>query len=611
MAKIAFQTEIKQLLDLMIHSLYSNKEIFLRELISNASDALDKLNHLTLSEDAYKIMDFKPRITVSFDSDKKILKIADNGIGMNEEDLKNHLGTIAKSGTKNFLESLSGDKKKDSNLIGQFGVGFYSSFMVADKVIVNTKKALDSQAWTWISDGSGEYEILQSEKDSYGTEITLYLKEEGKEFANKWSIEDIIKRYSSYIQFPIFLQYIEEKKEEGKDPIKEEKEEQVNSAKALWTLPKSSLKDEDYQEFYKTISYDREKPIKYIHTLAEGTLSYKSLFYIPATPPFDMQRMDYKPNVKLYVKRVFITDDDKELLPPYLRFIYGVIDSDDLPLNVSREILQENKILEQIKSASVKKILSTIESLAKDSEAYKDFYAKYGKVLKEGLYGDYENREKLLSLLRAYSYKKGEYISLQEYKDNMNEGQNNIFYTIGKDLDSIKNNPLLEKFKEYDILLFSDEVDNFVIPQIGEYQGIKWLDINSKDANNEIKSEISDDVKKEFEPLIESFKQLDSVNEVTLTESITSPLALSEESGHNSYMEQIMRQMGQEIPEPKKNVEINIKHELITKINKLDTDLQRKYCLVLFNGAKILEGQSLKDSKNYVDSVNELLLKNL
>lgn len=610
MAKQAFQTEIKQLLDLMIHSLYSNKEIFLRELISNASDALDKLNHLTLSDDNYKTMNFQPKIIISFDSEKKIIRIADNGIGMNESDLTNHLGTIAKSGTKSFLESLTGDKKKDSNLIGQFGVGFYSVFMVAQKVIVNTKKALDSKAWTWISSGDGEYEILESSKDENGTEITIYLKDEETSFLSKWSLEDIIKRYSNHIQFPIFLQYEEEKKEEGKDPIKEQKEEQVNNAKALWTLSKSELKKQDYEEFYATISYDKEKPMSYLHTLAEGKLQYKSLFYIPTTPPFDMNRVDYKSHVKLYVKRVFITDDDKELLPPYLRFITGIIDSDDLPLNVSREILQENKILEQIKSASVKKILSMIESLSKDAQKYKDFYAKYGKVLKEGLYSDYENKEKLLNLIRAYSYKKGEEISLKDYKDSMIADQKGIFYLIGKDLDSVKNNPILEKFKEYDVLLFADEVDSFVIPNISEYDGTKLLDITSKEVNSEIKSEIGEDIKKEFEGLIEVFKTLDGVNEVELTDVISSPLALTGDST-NGYMEQIMRQMGQTMPEAKKNIELNIKHELIQKINKMPKDEQEKYCLVLFNGAKILEGQSLKDSKGYIDSVNELLLKNL
>lgn len=612
MAKKAFQTEIKQLLDLMINSLYSNKEIFLRELISNASDALDKLNHLTISDDNYKTMDFKPRIDISFDTEKNILRITDNGVGMNEEDLNNNLGTIAKSGTKSFLESLSGDKKKDSNLIGQFGVGFYSCFMVAQKVVVNTKKALDSKAWTWISDGSGEYEILESTKEDYGTEISLYLKDEHKNFTNRWSVENIIKRYSNHIQFPIFLHYTEEKtQEEGKEPTKEQKVEQINNAKALWTLNKNELKAEDYEEFYKTISYDREKPIKYIHTLAEGNLQYKSLFYIPSTPPIDMQRMDYKSNVKLYVKRVFITDDDRELLPSYLRFIYGIIDSDDLPLNVSREILQENKILEQIKNASIKKIFGMIESISKDEDVYKDFYAKYGKVLKEGLYNYGENKQKILNLMRAYSYNKGENISLKEYKENMKDGQDSIFYAIGKDLDSIKNNPVLEKFKDYDILLFADEVDNFVIPQIEEYEGIKWLDVTNKNAGEKIQTDISQEEQKEFAELIESFKSLRDVNDVRLINNISSPLALTEENSQMSYMEQVMRQMGQEIPEPKKNIEININHELIQKINKLEKDLRDKYCLVLFNGAKVLEGQNLKDSKIFIDSVNELLLKNL
>lgn len=612
MAKKAFQTEIKQLLDLMIHSLYSNKEIFLRELISNASDALDKLNHLTLSDEAYKQLVFNPKITISFDSEKKILKIADNGIGMNEEDLNNNLGTIAKSGTKNFLENLSGDKKKDSNLIGQFGVGFYSSFMVAEKIIVNTKKALDSQAYTWISSGDGEYEILESSKDEYGTEITLYLKDDANQYCNKWGIEDIIKRYSNHIQFPIFLHYTEEKKEEGKDEAtKVEKEEQINKAKALWTITKSELKREDYEDFFTTLSYDKEKPLSYIHTHAEGKLQYKSLFYIPATAPFDMQYMDYKSHVKLYVKCVFITDDNKELLPSYLRFIHGIIDSDDLPLNVSREILQENTILEQVKKASVKKVLSMIESLSKDDKKYKEFYAKYGKVLKEGLHSDYENKEKLLQLMRAYSFKKGENISLKEYKEQMGAEQKGIFYAVGKDLDTLKNNPILEKFANYDVLLFADPVDGFVIPGIGEFDGKKLIDIASKEASEDIKSEISEDVQKAFEPLIESFKSLEGVHEVSLSSNLTSPLALTDEGVHNSYMEQIMQQMGQTMPEPKKNVEININHELVQKMRDMPEDLRKKYSLILFNGAKILEGQNLKDSKSYVDSVHEILLKNI
>ena len=611
MAKQSFQAEIKQLLDLMIHSLYSNKEIFLRELISNASDALDKLNHLNLSHDDYKSLDFKPRIDLSFDSEKKILRIKDNGIGMNEEELNANLGTIAKSGTKGFLESLSGDKKKDSNLIGQFGVGFYSSFMVAQKVVVTTKKPLDSKAWTWISDGGGEYEILECSKDDYGTEIALYLKDDCGEFANRWGVENIIKKYSNNIQFPIFLHYEEEKKGEGDEVTKEAKSEQVNSAKALWTIAKNELKTEDYEEFFKNLSYDREKPLKYVHTLAEGSLQYKSLFFIPATPPFDMNRVDYRSNVKLFVKRVFITDDDRELLPSYLRFIYGIIDSDDLPLNVSREILQENKTLEKIKSASVKKILGMIESLSQDEEAYKGFYAKYGKVLKEGLYGYGENRQKILDLVRAYSNKRGEAISLKAYKEGKKDGQGCIFYALGRDLDSLKNNPLLDKFKDYEVLLFSDEVDNFVIPQLDDYEGLKWVDVASKEASGKIKIEIDEERKKEFEGLKESFKSLEGVNEVELIDGVVAPLVLTEENPQTGYMGQIMRQMGQEMPEPKKNIELNIGHELIQKLSKLDEAARARYALMLFNGAKILEGQSLKDAKSYIDGINDLLLKSL
>lgn len=613
MAKQAFQTEIKQLLDLMIHSLYSNKEIFLRELISNASDALDKLNHLTLSDDAYKSMNFQPKITISFDSEKKILRIADNGIGMNESDLNSHLGTIAKSGTKSFLESLSGNKKKDSNLIGQFGVGFYSSFMVAQKVVVTTKKALDSKAYTWISSGDGEYEILESSKDECGTEITLYLKDDATEYCNRWSLENIIKRYSNHIQFPIFLQYTEEKKEEGKEEtIKEEKEEQVNKAKALWTMAKSELKKEDYEDFFTTLSaHDKEKPLSYIHTHAEGKLQYKSLFYIPATPPLDMQRMDYESHVKLYVKRVFITDEDKELLPTYLRFVYGIIDSDDLPLNVSREILQENQILTQIKSASVKKVLSMIESLSKDETKYKDFYAKYGEVLKEGLYTDFENKEKLLFLVRAYSLKQGDYVSFKAYKEQMKPDQKGIFYAVGKDLETLKNNPIIEKFAEFDVLLFADNVDSVVIPMIGEFDGTKLIDVASKEANEATKSEVSEEQTKEFEKLLESFKALDGVNEVSLSSNLTSPLAVTDETPSNPYMEQIMRQMGQPMPESKKNIELNINHELIQKLKDMPQDTQQQYCLILFNGAKLLDGQSLKDSKQYVESVHDILLKSM
>ena len=417
-----FETEVNQLLHLIIHSLYSHREIFLRELVSNASDALDKLKLLTLSEEKFRDFPFNPRIDITFDADKGTLEVRDTGIGMNESDLIEQLGTIARSGTKSFIEQLTGDSKKDSNLIGQFGVGFYSSFMVADKVEVITKKAGEEQACKWVSDGKGEYQIEADQRESAGTTVILHLNEGGKEYTNKFGIEGIIKKYSNHIPFPIFIHY-EETREEGegdnKKEIKEQKSDQVNEASALWKRPKQSLKEEDYKEFYKTISHDMEDPLLYVHTQAEGTLEYTTLFYIPGKAPFDMYYANYRLGVKLYVKRVFITDDDKDLLPTYLRFVRGIIDSEDLPLNVSREILQQNRVLEKIRSSSVKKLLEEFTALAKDKEKYDTFYKEFGKPLKEGLYQDFLNKDTLLELVRFKSTKVEGTTSLQEYKDRI------------------------------------------------------------------------------------------------------------------------------------------------------------------------------------------------
>ena len=522
--KHSFQTEITQLLDLMIHSLYSNKEIFLRELVSNASDALDKLSYLTLSDEKFKSLAFSPRIDISFDDKKGTITIQDNGIGMNESDLKEHLGVIAKSGTKSFLSQLSGDKKKDSALIGQFGVGFYSAFMVADRVVVQSKKAGEDKAYAWVSDGKGEYEIGECVQEDFGTQITLYLKNDEKHFASRWEIESIIGKYSEHIAFPIYLHYsevvsepqednAEDKKEGTEDKSKkkeklEQKQKQINSAKALWTLPKSELKEQDYKDFYKSFAHDNADPLRWIHTKVEGNLEYTTLFFIPKSAPFDLYRVDYQSGVKLYVKRVFITDDDKELLPSYLRFVRGVIDSSDLPLNVSREILQQNKILANIKSASTKKILSEIASMAKDENLYKEFFAQFGKVLKEGLYGDYENKEKLLELMRFDSQNR-EFISLKSYKESMPKEQKSIYYVLGERKELLKNSPLLEKFanKGFEVLLLSDEIDGMVMPMVGEYDKTPLKNISSKDALDEIGDEgVSEEVKKEFEPIVAGFK---------------------------------------------------------------------------------------------------------
>src|ERR1700761_170940 len=383
MSKREFQTEVSQLLHLIIHSLYSHPEIFLRELISNASDALDNLRHLTLVDDAYKTLPFDPRIDLELDEENKILRIADTGIGMNEEDLVSHLGTIARSGTKNFLAQLSGDARKDSNLIGQFGVGFYSAFMVADHVEVISRKAGEDKAWRWTSDGTTGFDLEPAERSVAGTTVKLHFNEEGKQYANSWRLQEIVKKYSNHIAFPIFLTY--DKSEWNEAEKKSEKKrttEQVNVASALWRRPKSELKDEDYKELYKSLTGDWEDPLFWFHTKAEGSLEYTTLFFIPSKAPLDLYQAEYKTGVKLYVKRVFIMDDAKELLPPYLRFVRGIIDSEDLPLNVSREILQQNKVLTSIRTASVKKILSELEKISKnDPEKYLAFVAEYNRPL--------------------------------------------------------------------------------------------------------------------------------------------------------------------------------------------------------------------------------------
>lgn len=604
--KHVFQTEINQLLDLMINSLYSNKEIFLRELISNASDALDKLNYLTLSDDKFKAIDFKPQITISFDEAKNTLSIEDNGIGMSEKELIDNLGTIAKSGTKSFLNALSGDKKKDSMLIGQFGVGFYSSFMVADKVIVTSKKAQNKKAFSWISDGKGEYEIKECLKDSFGTKIDIYLKEDAKEFANRWRIESLVKKYSDHIAFPIVLNY-DEKETKGEDKKEEivHKEEQINKAKALWKIPKNELKDDDYIEFYQNLSHENTKPLSWIHNKVEGSLEYTTLFYIPSRAPFDLFRVDYQSGVKLYVKRVFITDNDKELLPQYLRFVRGIIDSEDLPLNVSREILQQNKILANIKSASTKKILSEIERISNDETMYKEFYKEFGKLIKEGLYSDFENKDKLLNLCR-FDTTKGEFVSLKAYKERAKG--TNIYYIIGNELELLKNSPLLEKYIKDDIevLLLNDEVDSFIMPSLGEFEGMSFKNI-SEDEN---KDEISEETKKEYKDLLDKIKDIldTKVKEVKLSNRLnTSPTCVISE-GSNPMMEQLMRQMGQEVKENAPIFEINPNNSIIKKLNSIDDkEKLSDIVYVLFDNAKLLEKGALSDASEFSKRVNKLI----
>ncbi len=614
-----FQTEINQLLDLMIHSLYSNKEIFLRELISNASDALDKLNYLMLTDEKLKGLNITPSIHLSFDSQKKTLTIKDNGIGMDKNDLIEHLGTIAKSGTKSFLSALSGDKKKDSALIGQFGVGFYSAFMVASKIVVQTKKVNNNQAYAWVSDGKGKFEISECVKEEQGTEITLFLKDEDSHFASRWEIDSVVKKYSEHIPFPIFLTYTDTKFEgegDNQKEIKEEKCDQINQASALWKMNKSELKDKDYKEFYQSFAHDNSEPLSYIHNKVEGSLEYTTLFYIPSKAPFDMFRVDYKSGVKLYVKRVFITDDDKELLPSYLRFVKGVIDSEDLPLNVSREILQQNKILANIRSASVKKILSEIERLSKDEKNYHKFYEPFGKVLKEGLYGDFENKEKLLELLRFYSKDKEKLVSLKEYKENLKENQKSIYYLLGENLDLLKASPLLEKYaqKGYDVLLLSDEIDAFVMPGVNEYDKTPFKDASHSESLKELGlEEINDEVKEQFKDLMKAFEEnlKDEVKGVELSSHLTSAVALIGDE-QNAMMANWMRQMGQSVPENKKTLELNPNHAILQKLLKCeDKEQLNAFIWLLYDGAKLLEKGALKDAKSFNERLNSVLLKAL
>lgn len=617
MAKHQFQTEVNQLLHLMIHSLYSNKEIFLRELVSNASDALDKLNYLTLTDDNFKNMKFDPRIELSFDDNAKTLTIKDSGIGMNDEDLVEHLGTIAKSGTKSFVQNLTGDAKKDSNLIGQFGVGFYASYMVADKVEVISKKAGEDKAYKWVSEGKGEYEIEDAERDEQGTTIILHLNDEGKEYAGQWSIKSVIEKYSNHIPYPIFMDYTDKEfDDEGKEKGEVQKRDQVNAATALWKLSKSEIKAEEYNDFYKTISHDNEDPMLHIHTKAEGTLEYTTLFYIPKKAPMDLYRVDYQPGVKLYVKRVFITDDEKELLPTYLRFVRGIIDSEDLPLNVSREILQQNRVLANIKSASVKKILGEFKKLSKDSEKYAAFIEEFGRPLKEGLYQDHMNRDELLELVRFKSNKADGWVSLAEYKERMKEDQKAIYYITGENEANLRNSPLLEAYKEKDIevLILADEIDEIVIPSVTDYQETPLKSVNRTDTADDLKTEGDEEAAKALEPTLTKMKEVlgEDVKEVKASVRLSdSPSCLvADENDPTAQMAQMFKAMGQEMPKITPIMEVNPSHPIVAKLKDMKDDaLFEDVTRLLFEQATLLEGSELKNPAEFAKRLNSILEK--
>jgi molecular chaperone HtpG len=632
MAQHQFQTEVSRLLHLIIHSLYSNREIFLRELVSNASDALDKLKYLTVAEDAYKSVSFDPRIDISFDKEAKTLTVADNGIGMNEADLIDSLGTIARSGTRSFLEKLTADAKKDSNLIGQFGVGFYSAFMAADKIEVISRKAGEEAAWKWSSDGREGFEIEAARRDSQGTTVILHLTEEGTEYANRWSIEDIIKRYSNHVAFPIYLTYDEkEYDDKGKEKSSKTKTDRINSGTALWRRSKAELKDEDYAEFYKQLGHDTEAPLFYIHTRAEGTLEYSTLFYVPQKAPFDMYNMDYKPGVKLYVKRVFITDDDKELMTTWLRFVRGVIDSEDLPLNVSREILQQNKILLNIKNASVKKLLSEFKAIADNNkEKWEAFIGQYNRPLKEGLYQDFANREALQELVRFKSTAVEGWTSLADYASRMKGDQKYIYYITGGDEKTLKASPLLEAYKAKDIevLIMDDEIDDIIIPSVGRYRRTTGSDengessqewelkaVNRSGADEELGEKRDKAAEKEAKPVIEKIKKAlgDRVKDVKLSRRLhDSPSCIvADENDPTMQMAQMLKAMGQtEIPDIKPILELNGEHPIVAGLK--DTDDEERIADVagvLLDQALLVEGIKIKDPADFVKRLNRLLAK--
>jgi len=618
-----FETEVNQLLHLIVHSLYSHKEIFLRELVSNSSDALDKLKYLTFTDDSFKDHPFDPRIDISFDHDKGILTVSDTGIGMNEADLVEQLGTIARSGTRSFIEQMTGDKKKDSNLIGQFGVGFYSSFMVAEKVEVITRKAGEEEAFKWTSDGKGEYEIEPSKRDTAGTTVIIYLTEDGKEFANRWQIENIIKKYSNHIPFPIYLHFEEttyEGEGDDKKEKKEQKTEQINAASAMWKQPKRELTDEDYKEFYRTIAHDTGDPLMWVHTQAEGTLEYTTLFYVPEQAPFDMYYADYQPGVKLYVKRVFITDDERELLPTYLRFVRGVIDSEDLPLNVSREILQQNRVLAKIKSSSVTKLLEEFADLAKkDPEKYEKFIGQYNRPLKEGLYQDFANRDTLLDLVRFKSTKAEKFTSLAEYRGRMQPDQNAIYYITGEKEDNLRNSPLLEMYKKKDIevLIMDDELDDIIFSQVGTYGETPLKSVNRTDSAEDLKSEEDKEEEKEVEPVISRLKDLlkDDVKDVKASSRLEdSPSCIVfDQQDPTLQMQHILKAMGQgEMANVQPVLEINPSHRIVSYLKSIEDDaVFEDVGRLLLEQALLVEGVEIKNPANFVKRLNSIMEKAL
>ncbi|MEE4218081.1 MAG: molecular chaperone HtpG [Xanthomonadales bacterium] len=618
----AFQAETKQVMHLMIHSLYSNKEIFLRELISNASDALDRLRFVGIGDDSVYEGDGDLRIEIEVDEEKGLLTVRDNGIGMNHDDVVENIGTIAKSGTKMFLDRLSGDEKADAHLIGQFGVGFYSSFIVADMVTVITRKAGDgaSEGVRWVSDGGGEYTLENVETPKHGTEVILHLKEDEKEFLNAWTLKSLVSRYSDHIGFPIRMQ------EKGEEDELEWKD--INKASALWTLPKSEISDEEYQSFYKYLTHDMDDALGWAHNKVEGSQTYTTLLYVPSTAPMDMMlQRDERSGLRLYVNRVFIMDAAQNLLPHYLRFMRGVVDSGDLPLNVSRELLQENDLSNKIRSAVIRRSLDLVGKLAKDDEKYKTFWAQFGPVLKEGIVEDFANRDRIAPLLR-FASTRGDgdkhVVDLASYIDRMPKGQDAIYYITAENHAAASHSPHLEVFRKkgIEVLLMSDRVDEWMMAYFNEFDGKPFksvakgdIDLGAIKKAEKAEDESADDSETSFidSALLEKVQASlgDRVAEVRSSQRLTdsaSCLVLGDQE-MALHLQRMLEQAGQEIPQSKPILELNPGHPLVEKLGS-EGEGQRfdDLSLVLFEQALLSEGAVLDDPADFVRRVNQLLV---
>jgi molecular chaperone HtpG len=621
---MGFEAEVKQLLQLMIHSLYSNKEIFLRELISNASDAADKLRFTALGDDALYEGDADLKIRIEFDKNARTLTITDNGIGMTRDEVRENIGTIARSGTRRFFESLTGDQAKDSQLIGQFGVGFYSSFIVADKVTLETRKAgtTAEHGVRWESGGEGDYTLETIDKPERGTQVTLHLREGEDEFLDGWKLRSVVRKFSDHISLPIVMlkeSYGEEK--EGEEKLVEW--ETVNSASALWAKNRDEITDEQYNEFYKHVSHDFQEPLARLHSRVEGTNEYTLLLYLPAHAPFDMWDRDAKHGVKLYVRKVFIMEGSEKLMPRYLRFMRGVIDSDSLPLNVSREILQEDKLLEKIRSGAVKKVLGLLEDLAKNEpEKYRSFWKEFGQVFKEGPIEDFKNRDRIAKLLRfasTHTDSDEQNVSLDDYIGRMKEGQDKIYYITAENFAAAKNSPHLEilRKKGLEVLLLSDRVDDWLVGYLTEYeskplQSVAKGDLDLGTLADETDKQHTEEAAKEFEPVVERIKKVlgDKVGEVKVSGRLTdSPACLvSDNYGMTRTMERIMKSAGQNVPSAKPIFEINPDHALVAKLrDEADEARFADLTHVLYDQAVLSEGAQLDDPAGFVRRLNGLL----